>query len=639
MRFYMTCVMICFCVGITAQKILPDSIHLHNIRNSDNDSLVGRSYLELAKKIYRRDPVMCEAYIDSAKMYRQFTKHPESQASIKYTMGNLLKMKKDDHAAIKLLREALIDFEDLSNEYMIGQTYFSIGSAEINLGELEDANESFIESFKIAEARNDTTALGVSLNALGVVNRKVGNLDKAKEYYTQALDIFKKIEKTDGVSSCLLNLAIIEKQQKRYDEALALFQEALIVAQSDDKINEGMFAYIYGNMSSMYHTQDKIQEAIKYGEKALKIREKSSDNLELSNSYVGLGANYQEIGKFEKAESYLKKAEQFAEGNREILYIIKKTYSDIEWQRKNYRQAYLYLNESKDLRDSIYNLEKTKQMDRLNTEFETERKEAEITQLELEDKLNETQIKQQRILLGGTGIGLASLSFFLFRLFGQNKKINSQNSVISKSLDEKELLLKEIHHRVKNNLQVISSLLGIQSRGIKDQLAKDAIKESRSRVHSMSLIHQDLYKQDNLSGIQVQAYLNKLCHDLFNTYDISQGRISLVTDIDDIKLDVDSVIPIGLIVNELITNSLKYAFPDDQTGEIKVALNLKEKILNLVVSDNGVGLVEEDLKVKTDSFGHKLIRAFKQKLNADVHIVSEKGTRITVAIKDYIIKA
>ena len=639
MRFYMTCVMICFCVGITAQKILPDSIHLHNIRNSDNDSLVGRSYLELAKKIYRRDPVMCEAYIDSAKMYRQFTKHPESQASIKYTMGNLLKMKKDDHAAIKLLREALIDFEDLSNEYMIGQTYFSIGSAEINLGELEDANESFIESFKIAEARNDTTALGVSLNALGVVNRKVGNLDKAKEYYTQALDIFKKIEKTDGVSSCLLNLAIIEKQQKRYDEALALFQKALIVAQSDDKINEGMFAYIYGNMSSMYHTQDKIQEAIKYGEKALKIREKSSDNLELSNSYVGLGANYQEIGKFEKAESYLKKAEQFAEGNREILYIIKKTYSDIEWQRKNYRQAYLYLNESKDLRDSIYNLEKTKQMDRLNTEFETERKEAEITQLELEDKLNETQIKQQRILLGGTGIGLASLSFFLFRLFGQNKKINSQNSVISKSLDEKELLLKEIHHRVKNNLQVISSLLGIQSRGIKDQLAKDAIKESRSRVHSMSLIHQDLYKQDNLSGIQVQAYLNKLCHDLFNTYDISQGRISLVTDIDDIKLDVDSVIPIGLIVNELITNSLKYAFPDDQTGEIKVALNLKEKILNLVVSDNGVGLVEEDLKVKTDSFGHKLIRAFKQKLNADVHIVGEKGTRITVAIKDYIIKA
>jgi len=631
--------MICFCVGITAQKILPDSIHLHNIRNSDNDSLVGRSYLELAKKIYRRDPVMCEAYIDSAKMYRQFTKHPESQASIKYTMGNLLKMKKDDHAAIKLLREALIDFEDLSNEYMIGQTYFSIGSAEINLGELEDANESFIESFKIAEARNDTTALGVSLNALGVVNRKVGNLDKAKEYYTQALDIFKKIEKTDGVSSCLLNLAIIEKQQKRYDEALALFQKALIVAQSDDKINEGMFAYIYGNMSSMYHTQDKIQEAIKYGEKALKIREKSSDNLELSNSYVGLGANYQEIGKFEKAESYLKKAEQFAEGNREILYIIKKTYSDIEWQRKNYRQAYLYLNESKDLRDSIYNLEKTKQMDRLNTEFETERKEAEITQLELEDKLNETQIKQQRILLGGTGIGLASLSFFLFRLFGQNKKINSQNSVISKSLDEKELLLKEIHHRVKNNLQVISSLLGIQSRGIKDQLAKDAIKESRSRVHSMSLIHQDLYKQDNLSGIQIQAYLNKLCHDLFNTYDISQGRISLVTDIDDIKLDVDSVIPIGLIVNELITNSLKYAFPDDQTGEIKVALNLKEKILNLVVSDNGVGLVEEDLKVKTDSFGHKLIRAFKQKLNADVHIVSEKGTRITVAIKDYIIKA
>lgn len=635
MRLYILCLIVCISSKVSGQGVIPDSVHLDIIRHSDNDSLVGWAYLEMAKKIYRNEPDLSEAYIDSAEMKSEYIKHPGSKAQVKFAKGKLLKRRKDDAGAMAMLQEALSEFKSLSNDYMACETHFQIGSVKINLGELESANESFIAAFKIAEARRDTSAIAINLNALGVINRKIGNYDKSLDYYQQALVIFRSTGNKNGESTCLLNMAIIEKQQKRYDNSLQLYKEAIDVAESQEKRDEGLFAYIYGNMSAMYHDQRKIEESIYYGERALEIREKSASNLELSNSYAGLAANYQQIKNYKKSEGYLKKAETYAEGNSEILYMIKTTYSNIEWHRKNYRKAFLYLNESKDLRDSIYNLEKTKQMDRLNTEFETERKEAEITKLELQDKLSETQIKQQRLLLGGTGIGLAGLSFFLFRLFSQNKKINQQNSIISESLDEKELLLKEIHHRVKNNLQVISSLLGIQSRGLKDQIAKDAIKESRSRVHSMSLIHQDLYKHDNVSGIKVKSYLTKLCQDLFSTYDISDGQIQLTTDIDDIQLDVDSVIPIGLIVNELMTNSLKYAFPDDQIGEILVSLKESKNVLQLIVADNGVGLDDEKLENKKDSFGHRLIRAFRQKLDAEVNIENDKGTKITIDINNY----
>jgi len=159
---------------------------------------------------------------------------------------------------------------------------------------------------------------------------------------------------------------------------------------------------------------------------------------------------------------------------------------------------------------------------------------------------------------------ISTAAILLIGLLYRNQK---QKKLISIQNDEKDILLREIHHRVKNNLQVISSLLGIQSRSIKDVQAKQAIHEGRARVHSMSLIHQNLYKKDNLTGVDMRVYLNKLSTDLINTYNLSEGQIEIEKDIDELILDVEYVVPIGLIINELISNALKYAFPDQQNGK------------------------------------------------------------------------
>ena len=195
-------------------------------------------------------------------------------------------------------------------------------------------------------------------------------------------------------------------------------------------------------------------------------------------------------------------------------------------------------------------------------------------------------------------------------------------------------MLKEIHHRVKNNLQVISSLLGIQSRQIKDTAVLDAIREGRARVQTMSLIHQDLYSKDNLTGIGIKNYFDKLSQSLFDTYALSKDDINLTADIADIVLDIDTVVPLGLMLNELITNALKYAFPSG-CGEIHVKIYESDIGLVLSVRDNGVGMDHPDNIKDGTSFGFDLINSFVEKLDGELEIRVDQGTEIRAILKNY----
>lgn len=283
-------------------------------------------------------------------------------------------------------------------------------------------------------------------------------------------------------------------------------------------------------------------------------------------------------------------------------------------------------------RDTIGSIENRNIVHGLEAEFEAEKKVAEINRLSIEDELNQTRIGKQRMGLIGAAVALALLSFLLYRLFGQKRKIEAQHTVISTALSEKDTLLREIHHRVKNNLQVISSLLRIQSNETTDAAALDALKEGQSRVQTMSLIHQDLYQRDNLTSINMRDYLDRLTHSLFDTYNISPARIQLQTEIDDLQLDVDTVVPLGLIINELISNALKYAFPEGQSGQLKVSLKMSKHDLVLLVTDDGVGIQQDQ---KEDSFGYGLIQAFANKLEAEMTIVSGIGTTVKMVVPNF----
>ncbi|HBC74236.1 MAG: hypothetical protein A2008_02435 [Candidatus Wallbacteria bacterium GWC2_49_35] len=216
------------------------------------------------------------------------------------------------------------------------------------------------------------------------------------------------------------------------------------------------------------------------------------------------------------------------------------------------------------------------------------------------------------------------------------RKLNEER--LKTSLQEKETLLRELYHRTKNNMQVICSLLSLKSLGANDEKLKVEFREMESRIHSMALVHQKLYSSKNLSNINLKEYINDLSDILVKSYKTSSDRVSLVSDIDDINIFIDIAIPLGLIINELISNSLKHAFPDGRTGQITISgKKIEGEIIQLRISDNGIGIMAGfDLK-KNGQFGMQTVFALAEyQLHAQISFETSNGLTVTMKFSNAI---
>jgi len=223
------------------------------------------------------------------------------------------------------------------------------------------------------------------------------------------------------------------------------------------------------------------------------------------------------------------------------------------------------------------------------------------------------------------------------KTIGVNQDITELKQVqneIKEALKEKEMLLKEIHHRVKNNLMVISSLLNLQSQYIHDEEALDIFMESQNRAKSMALIHERLYRSTDLKRIDFGDYIRTLGNDLYHTYMPEAGRIILKMDLENLMVDINTTVPLGLIVNELITNSMKHAFLDEVKGEINITFYKKGDEFTLVIDDNGVGL-RADLDFKnTETLGLQLVNNLTSQIDGVIELDRSNGTRFKITFKE-----
>jgi two-component sensor histidine kinase len=299
----------------------------------------------------------------------------------------------------------------------------------------------------------------------------------------------------------------------------------------------------------------------------------------------------------------------------------------------NYKKAleyhHLYADKHEDYLLTIIAREESE----LQVKYETAQKDLKI--IDQDDKIAQ-QRKTQILYISIAGL-LAIMLFGMFFTLRNIRKKRKALSVLNAELDTKnkqnELLLKEIHHRVKNNLEMVKSLIALQSAQLTDDASKEAMLASQNRVQSMGIIHQKLYQGTNLGSIEMKDYFINLGEGVLDTFNADE-KVKIEYAMEELDLDVDTAVPIGLIVNELLTNALKYAFPKDTKGQIKISLKKENDSLSLSVSDNGVGKTK-DAKPKGTGFGTQLIKLLTQQLNGTISENHNKGTSVFFTFKNF----
>lgn len=206
-------------------------------------------------------------------------------------------------------------------------------------------------------------------------------------------------------------------------------------------------------------------------------------------------------------------------------------------------------------------------------------------------------------------------------------------------LREKDVLLQEVHHRVNNNLQIVCSLLSMQSDSANDAPLASALRESQRRVHSMAMIHEMLYASSNLSDIDFAEYIRALAAEVFSSYGLDPARVQLAFELQPLLFEIGRAIPCGLILNELLSNALKYAFPDGRTGQIRVSLQQHEFHIELIVEDNGAGLPETYSPNEAKSLGLRIVNTLTRQLGASIEITSNRGAHFVLRLPRDVVKA
>lgn len=489
-----------------------------------------------------------------------------------------------------------------------------------------DAVTNYLKAYDYAKKSKDKWQQGIVLNNLGGCLYQSQEYKKAKEYFYIAYQLFVEIDDKDWQTNVLYNLATINFDLENYTEAEKQF---LLLEKTYLQDNNPSYAgYCNRVIGTIYIYTNRLDEAIKQLELSLKRSIPEDDLDSYSLSLQKMGHALLETGKNQEALSYLHKSLVITKANQfnKWTLINYELMAQTFWKSKIPDSAYFYYEKSLAYKDTVFNETKQAEFATLETQFKTKLKEEKIIQ-------QKTTIDHKNQIIYGLVFFIIIIIVLLLLFIITRLKLLKSRRKLQKSLDEKESLLREIHHRVKNNLQVVSSLLNMHVRKVTDPDSKKILEEGSDRLIAMSLIHNNLYPHANLKNISLDEYLFKLSHQLFDNYKLNYATVKLNTELEKIEVDIDKLIPIGLIVNELISNAMKHAFHEASEAEISITLkyaNTNE--IELEVADNGQGIASNWHEKETDSIGMKLITIFSEKLKSKLSIENTNGTKIKLII-------
>lgn len=529
----------------------------------------------------------------------------------------LLRMEKLD-SALKVLEEARSKVDERYVPFLITQ----MGYVYERQGNLSKAADYAMQSLELGKELNDLHAQALAYSDLSNLYWKQGKYERGVEQGLRSLSLFEQVGMNNLDYDFTLyvvgnNYVALEQ----YEEAKEYYNHAMAIGERYGFYNN--LSDIYISLVDLNGRLNQFKEAKFAAFQAIKYSELLHNNFMLMRSWLSLGKLQNLEGKYLSAVESLQKSISIASEDFGDSYYLSGAYENLGRAyagSHNYKDAYLAFEVYDRLKQKVFTAEAAQKMSLLQTEYEVAQKENTI-------QLQGTKIKRQRTTQTLILIVSILLLLYLILLFKSLVNNRKKNRLLEQKNEEKEFLLKEIHHRVKNNLEIVSSLLSLQSEQIKDPVVKNTMLSSQQRVQSMSMIHEKLYQGSNMSQIEMKEYFENLGDYIIQTYG-KEDQITLVSDMTPIEVDIDYAIPIGLIVNELISNSLKYAFPNQEKGEISISLQQTGSVLHLEVSDNGVGKNLDADAIGT-GFGSQLIRLLTEQLEGEMTLLIEGGTAVS----------
>lgn len=586
--------------------------------------------------------------------------------------------KKDTSAADKIFRKAIAKAIKAGDDYNTGKAYAELGEMYFLHKKHHKSFGAFLNSKEYFSKSGSKKEIAVTNFKLGRQQYYRGNYKISSGHLSYAMQLAKQLKLKKLEADILEYMGILYHvmPSPEYNSSALLKKSVEIKEQLNDPVGK---LHIMEKLAGVYYDQKKFDSSLYYSNASVALAEKINLQYDANLSRLDQIPALLRLGKYDEAKEklFFVKKDRFdsadlnisiryytqagnycvalqdtlvaakkydtalhiaqVSGFPELSALVYRQMAGAYYYSNNFKKAYEYQLEYGNKMAGLYSNENFKPVKELEYILKANSTEDEVKYLSIQNEIKAVQLKNEKtlrtvLLVSAGGFLLsAGVIFFLYR------KQKRKSDIIEKQDADLQTLMKEIHHRVKNNLQVISSMLDLQSHTIGHKQASEAIKESRNRVQAMALIHQHLYGEGNMKTIKMEDYINSLIQSLFSSYNVKKNKIVLETKIDTVSADAEPVILMGLVLNELISNALKYAFCNKETGTLSITLKQNENSDHflLEVKDDGAGFPTGFNIYRSESFGYKLIKAFAHKLKARIEVFNDNGACVQLYIRKF----
>ncbi|MEP7376459.1 MAG: histidine kinase dimerization/phosphoacceptor domain -containing protein [Chitinophagaceae bacterium] len=613
---------------LVAQTVLAQNKELDSLKLQLSAAKTDENRLAVLKVLVN---TAFETDINKAMEYARAGVELADKAGDKKAQPEFYEMKGRMHAnmvqldsAVLFFDKAMAGYKAIGNKKGQATTWFKIGWVHKKKQEIDKAMDADMTALKLMEELQDQKGIAGALERISDDLTRQGRLKEALDYAKKSIAICEKNGMKEELMYSFFNAGNVSITMGENAESLAFYDKAIAINREMNLGEMNLCDFSNGRGNALKRL-GRYPEALNEYKKAQALSQKINYDNAANTVIANLGEVNLLMGNYSEALKYQLKTIEVMEatGDRANLVENYVHVSTIYEKLKDYPSALVYQKKARLLRDSTASKESDKAMSELLTKYETEKKQVTI------NSQQQQLSQQQRVQWLSMGVA-ALLAVLLFVGYRSYRARNKTNKLLAAKNAENELLLKEIHHRVKNNLEVVSSLLALQSAQIDDPNTKEAMQEGQNRVQSIGIVHQKLYQGENLGAIEMKDYFINLSENILDSFGADE-KVQIECAMEKLNIDIDTAVPLGLIVNELLTNTLKYAFPDGRNGKVQIRLEKsKDGILQLQVSDNGVG---KSGLTKGTGFGGQLVALLTKQLSGSMREEVNNGTNIFFEFK------